>query len=243
MLMGSQGRNGQLNQLWQDRFSATPFNCSRAIPGVDETPEWQDWTEKDTTADQRRIESTLESLGVDGRSILHIGVGNSKFAERFSSRASYILGTTICEAERRRGLSLNLPNYDVVLHNKYETDRVTGRTASYDFIIDNNPTTYCCCWGHLTVMMEHYAGSLSRPGRILTDKVGLGWVTSDPSANPRWGCNYEDWRAIGRAFNLEARKLNEFVYALAPVSRLRSAARSMKRWGQPLANRLGFRPM
>jgi len=243
MVTRSKARNEQLSQLWRDRFSPTPFDCASPIPGIDEAPEWRDWSEIDTTADQRRIESTLESLGVNGRKILHIGVGNSKLAERFSPQASYILGTTICEAERRRGMSLNLPNYEVVLHNKYARDRVRGRVTRYDFIIDNNPTTFCCCWSHLVVMMEHYAALLSPSGRILTDKVGLGWVTSDPSASPHWGCSYEDWRAIGRAFNLEARQLNEFVYALTPRSRLRSAARYLKRWAKRLTHRLGLRAM
>ncbi len=96
---------------------------------------------------------------------------------------------------------------------------MTGRARTYDLIIDNNPTTFCCCWTHLIVMMEHYATLLSASGQILTDKVGLGWVTSDPSANPRWKCSYEDWKAIGGSFELETRQLNDFVYALTPKSR------------------------
>jgi hypothetical protein len=234
----SKARHEQLRQLWQDRFAATPFDCTRDTPGIDEMPEWRDWSEIETTADQRRIESALEGLDVDGRKILHIGVGNSKLAQRFASRAAYILGTTICEAEHRRAESLRIPNYDVVVHNKYAKDRVRGRTTTFDFIIDNNPTTFCCCWMHLVIMMEHYAGLLSPTGRILTDKVGLSWVTSDPTANPRWSCSYEDWQAIGRPFNLEAGQLNDDVYTLSPRSTLRRVTRYPSRWARYLVNLL-----
>jgi hypothetical protein len=54
------------------RFRPVPRLCTRAIPGIDEVPEWQVWTNRDTTLDQPRIEEELEKIVNRSVSILHV---------------------------------------------------------------------------------------------------------------------------------------------------------------------------
>ena len=51
---------GLLSQL--DPLSYVAQECERRVPGVDEVSEWQVWTDRGTTPDQRRIEERLERL-------------------------------------------------------------------------------------------------------------------------------------------------------------------------------------
>src|SRR4030095_11452918 len=69
-------------------------------PWVTRISEAVDWTQQETTRDQARIEADLGTMAVTGVSILHVGVGNSKFAQRFASRARYIAVLTVHQNEK-----------------------------------------------------------------------------------------------------------------------------------------------
>ena len=68
-------------------------------PWVTRISEAVDWTQQETTRDQARIEAVLDTMAVTGASILHVGVGNSKFAHRFARRARHIDGLTVHQNE------------------------------------------------------------------------------------------------------------------------------------------------
>ena len=189
--------------------------------GVNETPEWADWTDLDTTPDQLRIEEVIGKRLAHGQTLLHVGVGNSRLAERFCASTRLIDGITIQENEVRRARRLGIPNYRVVLANKYDSHLAAMCESRYDWIIDNNPTTFCCCRWHLSTMMANYAAMLRPHGVIVTDKVGLGW-TSQPN-DRRWGLDVDEWKGLAARFGLTGVHYSSFVIGLNKGSLWRSA--------------------
>ena len=108
--------------------------------------------------------------------------------------------------------SLDLGNYNVLLHNKYsgEWDKVAGR---FDFIVDNNPTSPCCCISHLAALFEFYDACLSPDGQIVTDCQGVAWVPED--TNPRWSFDFDDLAAAAAVAGFTAFRMNKKVYVLS----------------------------
>lgn len=203
-----------LEEIRAARFAELPIRCDNAEPGIDEVDDWRDWTALETTPDQKRIEEYLRHSKLSGRSVLHVGVGNSSLAERMAGRTGRIVGTTIARNEATHGASLGIRNYDVEMHNKY-SGRPLQHAARFDFIVDNNPTTFCCCLHHLMTMMDFYEQSLTQDGQILTDRAGLGWVVSTPGANQRWKFSFDDLAFVAGKVNLQAFAMDENVIALA----------------------------
>ena len=189
-----------LHSLHTERFADLPFDCGEELePGIADADEWRDWSAMPSTPDQLRIESYLDRFDLGGRAILHIGSGNSLLAERFAGRAERIVGTTVVPGEVLRGEALGLANYRVLLHNKYGgAAELAGKR--FDFIVDNNPATFCCCLTHFARLIEFYANALESDGQMVTDRVGLGWTMK--GANPRWGFSFEDLAAVARLAGL-----------------------------------------
>lgn len=193
-----------LARLHDERFAELPLDCGRELDaGIADEDKWRDWSAMPTTPDQARIESYIDRFDLRGRAILHVGSGNSLLAARFARRASRIVGTTVVEGEARCGEELaakaKLRNYRVLMHNKYAGAGVLAGER-FDFIVDNNPSTFCCCLTHFARMIEFYAGALSSNGQIVTDRVGLGW-TSD-NVNPRWRFTAQDLAAVAQLAGL-----------------------------------------
>lgn len=203
-----------LEDIRAARFAELPIRCDNAEPGIDEVDDWRDWTALETTPDQLRIEDYLLHSKLSGRSLLHVGVGNSSLAERLAPRTGRIVGTTIARNEATRGASLGIRNYNVEMHNKY-SGRPLQHAGQFDFIVDNNPTTFCCCIHHLMTMMDFYEQSLTRDGQILTDRAGLGWVVSTPGANQRWKFSFDDLAFVASKVGLRAFAMDENVVSLA----------------------------
>ncbi len=194
--------------------------------GIDEPADWNDWTERETTADQQRIEEALENIGVEGSSLLHIGIGNSSLARRFHESAALIDGITIREAEVRRARELRLSRYTAVVGNKYSAWLTRQLEHRYDFIVDNNPTTFCCCRAHLSTLLANYCVLLKPHGVLLTDRAGLKWTTQ-PN-DPRWGVSEEEWRMLGRLQGLRVVRFTDSVLGLEKAGRLRTALHLIK---------------
>ena len=95
------------------------FCGNREQPWVTRISEAVDWTQQETTRDQVRIEAVLDTMAVTGASILHVGVGNSRFAQRFASRARRIDGLTVHQNEKTHADALGIANYTVYVLNKY----------------------------------------------------------------------------------------------------------------------------
>jgi hypothetical protein len=123
-----------------------------------------------------------------------------------------LVRTSLDEPELRLARSLSYSNYHAVLHNKYSgaTDEVRGR---FDFIVDNNPTSACCCLQHLAELFRFLELKLAEAGQIVTDRVGLAWIPED--ANPRWSFDFDDLQAVGSAVGLNVSRINRNTYVLS----------------------------
>ena len=217
-------------ELQRTRFAELRLDCGDSLsPGVIYSPELRDWSDKATTSDQARMERYIDRYDLRGARILHVGIGNSGLAKRFHARVGEIVGTTIDEPEMQVARALSLPNYSFVTHNKYsgQNEAVNG---TFDFILDNNPTSPCCCIRHLAVLFEFYAEKLADGGQIVTDRQGLEWV---PHGNPaRWGFDLDDLRAVGAVGGFSVFPMTNSIYVLARSAPPPPGARSI--W----ANRL-----
>lgn len=202
-----------LNELFASRFPSLPADCGQDLePGVNETEEWRHWVSHETTQDQRRIERYLRSLSLKGKRILHVGVGNSGFARSFAGKCDSIRGITISDEEVRHAESLNIRNYECVKQNKYADLAITG---NYDFIIDNNPTGFACCRRHFGFMIRNYRTALNQDGLLLTDKVGLSWISGKQPRDSRWSFSFQDWDAVARTQEFECVAIDGFLVAWA----------------------------
>ena len=180
-------------------------------PWVTRISEAVDWTQQPTTPDQAHIEAALDTMAVTGVSILHVGVGNSKFAQHFASRARRIDGLTVHENEKTQADTLGIPNYTVCVLNKYSPAFVAVITNTYDFIIDNNLASFACCKQHFTVMFENYLRVLASHGQILTCQIGMDVYHGD------FGCvmTYADLVSLENTYPVHVSKLTDVVYAIA----------------------------
>jgi hypothetical protein len=193
------------------------YDTSKAFCGNLEQPwvtrisEALDWTQQETTRDQVCIEAVLDTLAVTGTSMLHVGVGNSKLAQRFASQARRLDGLTVHQNEKTHADALGIPNYTVYVLNKYSLEFVSVLMKTYDFIIDNNLASFACCQYHFAVMCANYLRALASHGQILTCQIGMdayvgafGWVMT-----------YADLVSLERKFPMHVSKMTEVVYAIA----------------------------
>lgn len=224
-------------ELHRSRFSELPLDCGGPAAESND-PVLRDWSRKWTTPDQLRIERYIDRFDLRAKRILHIGIGNSGLARRFHDHAQEIVGTSLDQPELQLARQLNYPNYAVVRHNKYSgsTDEINGR---FDFIVENNPTSACCCIRHLAELFHFLKATLANDGQIVTDRVGLAWIPE--RAHSRWSFDFEDLQAVASVAGLQAWKLSKNTYVLcrgAPLrpalgSRLRSSIRGLGRLGLP----------
>jgi hypothetical protein len=219
----------RLNRL---RFPELPYDCGNAIdPGLIDSDHMRDWSRRPTTPDQYRIEAYLDRFDLRSKRILHIGVGNSGLAQRLHRRVKEIVGTTVDEAELEHARALGLPNYAVKLHNKY-ADGGEAVNGEFDFIVDNNPVSACCCITHLAAVLDLFAAKLAEGGQVVTDRHGLHWIA--PGVHPRFRFDFDDLAATAALAGLAAWRIDGNVHVLTRnglplkpklVSRLRSFVR------------------
>jgi hypothetical protein len=184
--------------------------CGSEQPGVASNDEAIDWTQQQTTPDQVRIEAVLDTMALTGAQLLHVGVGNSKLAQRFASRLSGVDGLTVHHNEKIYADALAIANYTVYVLNKYSREVVSVLSHTYDFIIDNNLASFACCKKHFFIMLENYLSLLRSRGRILTCQIGMDAYHDD------FGCTmaYADLVSLERQFPVLVSKLTDVVYAL-----------------------------
>jgi hypothetical protein len=180
-------------------------------PWVTRISEAVDWTQQPTTPDQAHIEVVLDTMAVTDASILHVGVGNSKFAQRFASQARRSDGLTVHENEKTQAEALGLPNYTVYVLNKYSPEFASVITNTYDFIIDNNLASFACCKYHFVVMLENYLRVLASYGQILTCQIGMDVYHGDFG----WVMTYADLVSLESKFPVHVSKITDVVYAIA----------------------------
>ena len=159
---------------------ACPEFCGKNDqPGLAiDRPDLVDYSQSETTPDQAEIEAVLEQTTIEGKRILHVGIGNSSLARKFAHRALAIEGLTVSRAEQLVACELGFPNYRVHLLSKYDT-RLRGAVAGpFDVIVDNNLASFACCRRHFRVMFEAYAALLRSGGELFTHKLGMEWTAN-----------------------------------------------------------------
>ena len=191
-------------------FATYREDCGNEQPGMASNDEAIDWTRQETTPDQARIEAVLDTMALAGAQILHVGVGNSRLAQRFADRVRSVDGITMHQNEKTSADLLAIAHYTVYVVNKYGRDVVSVLPHTYDFIIDNNLASFACCKKHFFVMIENYLSVLRSQGRILTCQIGMD------AYHDELGCTmtYADLVSLEREFPIRACKLNNLVYAL-----------------------------
>jgi hypothetical protein len=187
-------------------------NLFRAGLALD-MPLWIDHTKDETTVDQARIEAQLDRMELTGRNILHVGIGNSRFAKRFASRVNLIDGLTVSHNEKALADSQEIAGYTAYFLNKYSRDFILTIKNRFDFIIDNNLASFACCKFHFYLMLDNYVWSLRPGGQILTDQQGMDWVIEDP----RWKLTYDDLVALADKFPLQATRVSDTVFSMQVI--------------------------
>lgn len=205
------------------QFEGLPISCGATSPGLVVVDEWHVWSSQPSTEDQLRIERYLDGFAMRGKRILHIGAGNSLLAKRFCARGAHVLGTTITADELAHGHELAIPGYEMRLHNKYSgaQDFAWGR---FDFIVDNNPTTFACCLHHYMAMLRFYADVLAPQGQWLVDRVGLAWLVSQKVMPSRWSFSADDLARSVALVGLQVTSVTPDILAVSAMPPARSSA-------------------
>lgn len=200
-------------ELHARRFASIPEDCgNESTPGIVEHAAFRNWAMRPTTDDQYRIENYIDRYDLRSKRVLHVGIGNSGLAKRFQNRIKAIVGTTVDQSELERAEKLGIPGYTIVIQNKYgsEPELCPG---IFDFIVDNNPTSSCCCMKHLRAVFELYSSKLAEHGQMVTDRQGLGWTP--PPAHSRFRFDFEDLAAVAKAAGLNVYRIDANIYVLA----------------------------
>jgi hypothetical protein len=200
---------------FKSQYESCPEVCGAIeSPGLAlDMPIWVDHTKDETTVDQAAIEAELDKMDLNSKSILHVGVGNSKFAQRFAGKVALIDGLTVSHNEKALADSLGIDNYTVFFLSKYGREFILTIKKRYDFIIDNNMASFACCKFHFYLMLDNYVWSLKPGGQILTEQRGMDWVIEDP----RWKLTFQDLLALENKFPVRASKVTETVFSIKAV--------------------------
>lgn len=138
------------------------------------------WVSRSTTKDLRTIQTYLLQ-NPSACSILQIGFGNSSLFETVQDFAEKVVGITVVQDEidfayKKFPDSMN-KKYFVYLMNKYSND-LKNLDGPFDYIIDNDLSSYACCHHHFAEMMQTYRSILSKDGSVLVGLIGLGYFDS-----------------------------------------------------------------
>jgi hypothetical protein len=180
-------------------------------PGREDAEAWGDWSRRETTPDQLRLEQFLEARPLPDATILHLGCGNSSLARRLAGRVKRIDGVTIYPGEKSHGESLELQNYRIVLLNKYGPG-LSRLPDQYDFVVDNNPASYACCVFHVERLLRDSLSLLAPGGAFLTEALGLQWVAAHTP--PSLSMDFEDLVRFGFRSGFVALRETESIYSL-----------------------------
>jgi|SRR5215213_2547709 len=200
---------------FKSRYESCPEVCGNMeSPGLAlDMPLWVDHTRDETTVDQARIEAEMDKMDLSGKNVLHVGIGNSKLAQRFTTRVNLIDGLTVSRNEKAVADSLGLANYAAYFLNKYSREFILTIKNRYDLIVDNNLASFACCKYHFYSMLDNYIWSLRPGGRILTDQQGMDWVIEDP----RWKLTYQDLHALESKFPVKAGRVTDTVFSIQAI--------------------------
>ena len=134
------------------------------------------WEDRDITTDELEIIKFLENDNdFKFKKILHIGIGNSYFAKKFSD-TNRIIGITISQKEIQKAKSMNLKDYQFFLLDKYSVNFKDFLDKNkFDLIVDTNLKSYSCCQKSFEYMMNNILKSINSNGMLITSINGMKW--------------------------------------------------------------------
>lgn len=116
------------------------------------------------------MEAAIEPLLRPGDVVLHVGIGSSRIARRFGDRVARIDGLTVVQRE------LDVAPAMATYHPRL-ADKFRGLPEGpYDWILDNNPSSFACCRAHFVALLDGYAARLAPGGRVVTELRGLAYA-------------------------------------------------------------------
>jgi len=135
------------------------------------------WENHSTSRDEKEIINYLnKNLNlIINKKILHIGIGNSEFAIKFSKYTLFIDGITISGKEKINATKYNCYR-NIHICNKYNlNDMKTIIKDNYDLIIDQGIKCYTCCQPHFEELFKFYILKLLKNGLFITSNYGMNW--------------------------------------------------------------------
>jgi hypothetical protein len=135
------------------------------------------WTARETSSDLRQIQDFLRSAPA-GLKIFQAGIGKSSLFGLMRETVSEVVGVTIVDdeiayAERLFPADVGT-KYKVSIANKYSADIATCGKG-FDYIVDNDLSSYACCKRHVRDMLKAYREMLKPHGGVLVGLKGLGY--------------------------------------------------------------------
>ncbi len=134
------------------------------------------WEDREVTTDELEIIKFLENNNdFRFKNVLHIGIGNSYLAKKFSD-TNNIIGITISQKEIEKAKIMDLNNYQFFLIDKYSTNfKDFLNKNKFDFIVDTNLKSYSCCQDSFEFMINNILKSISINGMLITSINGMKW--------------------------------------------------------------------
>ncbi len=134
------------------------------------------WENREVTTDEKDIIDHLSNIIIPKNySILHIGIGNSFFAENFCKN-NKVYGITLSKHEILKAKKLNLHNYNFFLCDKYSDEfKLLIQNKKFDLVIDTNLKSYSCCQISFEFMMKNIFESIKSNGMLITSINGMKW--------------------------------------------------------------------
>ena len=134
------------------------------------------WEDRDITTDELEIIKFLENdNNFKFKKILHIGIGNSYFAKKFSDK-NKIIGITISQNEIQKARAMDLKDYQFFLLDKYSINFKDFLDKNkFDLIVDTNLKSYSCCQNSFEYMMNNILKSINSNGMLITSINGMKW--------------------------------------------------------------------
>jgi hypothetical protein len=131
----------------------------------------QGWLGRAPTQDECEVVEWLSRKQLPD-SILHVGVGNSLFHEKWGSRVHQGLTRDGGEAMMARSKGL-----EVIVCNKYSVLSYNHLLKGpFDCIIDVNIRSYACCDAHFLEYMDCMRRNLTDRGSLITNQRGLNYL-------------------------------------------------------------------
>jgi hypothetical protein len=191
-------------------FRDCRLECGQAEPGI--CAEDSDFSQRKTTRSEQRVEDHLDEQDLNQRRLLHVGVGNSSLAQRLAASLSAIDGITIMANEKVRADQLGLKNYHVAMLNKFSNALPGALPGGYDYIVDVNLSSFCCCRSHFHAMLTAYRTLLRPGGFLLTDLDGMLWI--EKGVDRRWLLDFDDLVWLASHYDWEPVPISDMILAL-----------------------------